>query len=176
MVKAASSSNCMRGPAVAPCKPSIPLIADQLTGRRMSPLAAIRDAHGNLQSPAQLRAQIMRPLELIKAETRLLAQRAPLWQHRRQQALPPHRLRFRGMFSVWSSAPHVPRRGDRVPATSHCACRYAHDLQDVELGFVGDGACDAGSREQIGAGAASAARVLCCALHWACQCLRALLV
>jgi hypothetical protein len=57
----------------------------------MSPLAAIRDADGNLQSPAQLRAQIKRPLELIKAEVRLLAQRSPHCQHRRQQALLPLR-------------------------------------------------------------------------------------
>jgi hypothetical protein len=40
----------------------------------------------------------------------------------------------RGMFSVWASAPHVPLCGVRVPATGHCACRYAHDRHVVELG------------------------------------------
>ena len=59
---------------------------DCFAGRRVS-LDLV--AGGKLQSPAQLRAQIMRPLELIKAEARLFAQRSPGWQHRRQQALPP---------------------------------------------------------------------------------------
>ena len=65
---------------------SILSFPDRLTGRRAS-LDLVAD--GNLQTPAQLRAQIMRPLELIKAEARLFAQRSPRWQHRRQQALPP---------------------------------------------------------------------------------------
>jgi hypothetical protein len=43
------------------------------------------------------------------------------------------------------------------------------------MGWGGDGACDAGSREE-NAGAAAAARVLCCALRLSCQCLRALCV
>ena len=60
---------------------SAPLsFADHLTGRRVS-LALV--AYGKLQSPAQLRAQIKRPLELIKSEARFFA------HHRRQQALPP---------------------------------------------------------------------------------------
>jgi hypothetical protein len=62
------------------------LFTDCLTGRRVS-LALVPD--GELRSPAQLRAQIKRPLELIKAEARFFAQRSPRWQHRRQQALPP---------------------------------------------------------------------------------------
>ena len=55
---------------------------DCLTGRRMS-LALVAD--GKLQSPAQLRAQIKRPLQLFKTKARLFAQRL----HRRQAALPP---------------------------------------------------------------------------------------
>ena len=35
---------------------------------------------------------------------------------------PALRLRCRGMFSVWASAPHAPLRGVRVPANGHCAC------------------------------------------------------
>jgi hypothetical protein len=57
-----------------------------LTGRRVS-LALVAD--GELQSPAELRAQIMRPLELIKCQKYFFAQRSPRCKHRRQQALPP---------------------------------------------------------------------------------------
>ncbi len=66
--------------------PSSLLFTDHLTGRRVS-LALVPD--GKLQSPAQLRAQIMRPLELIKAEVRFFAQRSPRCTHHRQEALPP---------------------------------------------------------------------------------------
>ena len=59
---------------------------DCLNGRTVL-LAIVAD--GILQTPAQLRAQIMRVLELIKAEALLFAQRSPRSQHRRQQALPP---------------------------------------------------------------------------------------
>ena len=58
----------------------------RLNGRTVS-LALV--AGGKLQSPAQLRAQIKRPHELIKAEARLFAQRSPRCKHRRQAALPP---------------------------------------------------------------------------------------
>ena len=59
---------------------------DRLTGRRVS-LAIV--ANGKLQTPAQLRAQIKRPLELMNVAMRCFAQRSPRWQHCRQQALPP---------------------------------------------------------------------------------------
>ena len=66
---------------------SIPLsFPDRLTGRRVS-LDLVAD--GKLQSCQQLRAQIMRPLELIKAEVRLFVQRSPRCKHRGQAALPP---------------------------------------------------------------------------------------
>ncbi len=45
-------------------------------------------ADGKLLSPAQLRAQILRPLELIKSEAQFFAQRSPRCKHRRQAALP----------------------------------------------------------------------------------------
>jgi hypothetical protein len=54
---------------------------DELTDTPVS-LALVAD--GKLQSPAQLRAQIMRPLQLIKTEARLFSQRL----HCRQAALP----------------------------------------------------------------------------------------
>jgi hypothetical protein len=59
---------------------------DHLTGRRVS-LALVLD--GILQSPAQLRAPIMQPLEFIVAEQRFSTLRSPICKHRRQQALPP---------------------------------------------------------------------------------------
>jgi hypothetical protein len=61
---------------------------DRLTGRRVS-LALV--THGKLLSPAQLRAQIKRPLELIKADACFFSQRLPRCKHgrRRQEALPP---------------------------------------------------------------------------------------
>ena len=64
--------------------PSVPLVfTDSLTGRPVSLALG-----GLLLSPAQLRAQIKRPLELIKAEARFFAQRLPRCKHRRQEALP----------------------------------------------------------------------------------------
>jgi hypothetical protein len=35
---------------------------------------------------------------------------------------------------VWASARHALLCGVRVPATGHCACRYAHGAHVVELG------------------------------------------
>jgi hypothetical protein len=51
-------------------------------------------ANGRLHTPAQLRAQIKRLLELMKAAAWFFTQRSPRWQHRRQQALPL-------LVSVW---------------------------------------------------------------------------
>jgi hypothetical protein len=63
------------------------LITDHLTCRRVS-LVLVAD--GKLRSPAQLRAQIKRPLELIKAEACFFAQQSPRCKHPRQQeSLPP---------------------------------------------------------------------------------------
>ncbi len=65
--------------------PSVPLsFTDSLTGRPVSLALG-----GHLLSPAQLRAKIKRPLDLIKAEARFFAQRSPRYKHRRQAALPP---------------------------------------------------------------------------------------
>jgi hypothetical protein len=73
------------------------------------------------------------------------------------------------VFAVCASARHVRLRGDRVPSTGHRACRCARDVQDDgALGCVDDGACDAGSREES-AGAAAAARVLCCVFNACCS-------
>ena len=62
---------------------SVPLsFTDGLTGTTVSLDLVV---NGELQTPAQLRAPIMRPLQLFKTEARLFAQRL----HRRQAALPP---------------------------------------------------------------------------------------
>ena len=66
---------------------SVPLsLTDCLTG---APVLLALVADGKLQTPTQLRAQIMRPLELIKAEARFFAHRSPRCKHLRQEALPP---------------------------------------------------------------------------------------
>jgi hypothetical protein len=72
----------------------------RLTGTRVS-LALVAD--GKLQSPAQLRAQIKRPLELIKANARFFSQRSTLCKRPRQEALPP--LGF--IFAECSPCGHV---------------------------------------------------------------------
>ena len=60
---------------------------NRLTGTPVTVSVALL-SDGKLQTP-ELRAQINRVLELIKAEALLFAQRSPRWQHRRQPALPP---------------------------------------------------------------------------------------
>ena len=55
---------------------------DDLTGTTVSVDLVV---NGKLQTPAQLRAPIMRPLQLFKTEAWLFAQRL----HRRQAVLPP---------------------------------------------------------------------------------------
>ena len=68
-------------------KPSRPLaFTNHLTGRLLS-VDLVTD--GKLLSPAQLRAQIKRPIELIKAEAYFFAQRSPRHMHCRQEALLP---------------------------------------------------------------------------------------
>jgi hypothetical protein len=59
---------------------------DHLTGRPVS-LAVVVD--GNLLSPAQLRAQIKRPLELMKASAWFFARQSPDIKRRLEQPPPP---------------------------------------------------------------------------------------
>ena len=75
---------------------------DRLTRRRVS-LALI--AHGNLLSPAQLRARIKRPLELIKSEAQFFAQRSPRFKLCRQEAL----LHLASIFAKYRPRGRVPR-------------------------------------------------------------------
>jgi hypothetical protein len=86
-----SSSSELPTPFSAPLSsssselPTLLSFADCLTGRAVSLLLVADD---KLLSPSQLRAQIKRPLELIKAEAHF-AQRSPRCKHLRQEALPP---------------------------------------------------------------------------------------
>ena len=59
---------------------------NHLTGRRES-LALVAD--GKLQSPAQLRAQIMRPLELIQAAAWFCSRQSPGMKRHREEPPPP---------------------------------------------------------------------------------------
>ena len=59
---------------------------DCLTGRLVS-LVIVSD--GKLQSPKQLRAQIMRPLELMKASAYFFARQSPGMKRHREEPLPP---------------------------------------------------------------------------------------
>ena len=59
---------------------------DRLTGRRVS-LALVAD--GKLQSCQQLRAQIMRPLELMQAAAWFFARQSPGMKRHREEPPPP---------------------------------------------------------------------------------------
>ncbi len=59
---------------------------DRLTGRRVS-LALVSD--GKLQSPAQLYAHIMRPLELMQAAAWFFARQSPGMKRHREEPPPP---------------------------------------------------------------------------------------
>ena len=173
MAKAASSCNCMRGPAVAPCKPSIPLITDELTGRRMSPLAAIRDAHGNLQSPAQLRAQIMRPLELMQAAAWFFAFQSPGMKRHREEPPPPLD------YMLTEFSPYVPARVMFGCVAAACR-RLTTAPAGVYVVYRTTGRWAAWIMERVTRGRVRRVQVLqqrraCCAyaLRLSCQCLRA---
>jgi hypothetical protein len=62
------------GPSSSSMSSKVLSFPDQLTGRRVL-LALVAD--GKLESPAQLRAQIMRPLELMKAAEWFFPPRSP---------------------------------------------------------------------------------------------------
>ncbi len=145
---------------------------DRLTGRRVS-LALVAD--GKLQSPEELRAQIKRLLELIKADVRLFAQRSPRWQHRRQEALPP----FGSNFADCS--PFVP-----VRLMFHCvatACqRLATSPADIHMAYRAWGWAEAVmervtrgrvKKVQVRLQRRGGACIACCAARLSCQCLRA---
>jgi hypothetical protein len=65
-----------------------------------------------------LHAQSIRPLELIKAEKRLLTQQSPRGMQRRQGVQPPQAAFSRNMVRVAQCASDVPQYGVRVPATA----------------------------------------------------------
>ena len=146
---------------------------NRLTGTPVTVSVALF-SDGKLQTPAQIRAQIMRVLELIKAEALLFAQRSPRWQHRRQPALPPLASvfveyapceRVRLIFSCVATACH---RLVTAPADMHMA-HMSWSWAEVVMERVTRGRVKKVQvRLQL--------RVLCCALRLSCQCVRVLCV
>jgi hypothetical protein len=101
-----------------------------LTGRRVS-LALVAD--GELQSPAELRAQIMRPLELIKCQKSFFAQRSPRCKHHRQQALQP----LSSIFAQHPPCHCVPARLALMFRFEAFACqRLATAPADMHMAFM----------------------------------------
>ncbi len=71
-----------------PPTPEPPLsFPDRLTGRRVSLVIVFAD--GKLQTPAQLRAQIMRPLELMQAAAWFFSRQSPCMKRHREEPPPP---------------------------------------------------------------------------------------
>jgi hypothetical protein len=74
----------------SPPTPEPPLsFPDRLTGRRVPLSLVIVFADGELQTPAQLRAQIMRPLELMQAAAWFFARQSPGMKRHREEPPPP---------------------------------------------------------------------------------------
>ena len=142
---------------------------DRFAGQRVT-LALVAD--GKLQSPAQLRAQIMRPLEFMQAAVWFSAQQSPgMKRHREEPPLP-----LGHMLTQFS--PCVPvrvvcgcvatacRRLATAPAGMHVwttGCWAARIMERVTRGRV--------RRVQV-----RLQRRACCALRLSCQCVRALCV
>jgi hypothetical protein len=119
-------------------------ISDRLTGRRVF-LALVAD--GKLQLPAQLRVQLMRPFELIKAAAWFFARQSPGTKRHREEPPPP----LGHMLTEFSPCVPVRVMCGCVPSTGHRVCRYAHVLQDDGALFdcVDNGACDAGHVKRV---------------------------
>jgi hypothetical protein len=62
------------------------LFPDRLTGR---PVSLSLVAHGKLQTPEEIRAQIKRPLELMKASAYFFARQSPGYKRPREEPPPP---------------------------------------------------------------------------------------
>jgi hypothetical protein len=128
-------------------------------------------ADGKLQTPAQLRAQIMLPLQLIKTEARLFAQRL----YRRQAAPPPLASIFAEYCAcgrvrhIFSCVAFACRRLATAPADICMAHRTRSWAELVMERVTRRRARKVQVRLQR-------ARVLCCALRFSCHCLRALCV
>jgi hypothetical protein len=103
-VKAYSDACKLQAATLAPAKNTVPcyddesssssmpsnvlVFPDHLTGRRVS-LALDVVADGKLQSPAQLRAQIMRPLEIMQAAAWFYVRQSPDMKRHREEPPPP---------------------------------------------------------------------------------------
>ena len=125
-----------------------------LNGRTVL-LAIVAD--GKLQTPAQLRAQIMRVLELIKAEALLFAQRPPRSQPLRQQALPP-------LASVFVEYAPLGRVRLIFPCVATACRRLATAPAGVHVMHRTTGRWAAWIMERVTRGRVRRVRVLCAAL------------
>ena len=75
--------------SVAEARPSNVLsFRDCLAGRRVA-VSLVIDLHGILQSPKELRAQIKRPLELIKYHKWFFARQSPVMKRHLEEPPPP---------------------------------------------------------------------------------------
>jgi hypothetical protein len=75
-----------RMPPAKKMKGAFLIFTDHLIGKRVYISLCVE---GNLLTPPELRAQIMRPLHLLKAATLFFARRSPGDRHRPQEPLPP---------------------------------------------------------------------------------------
>ena len=136
---------------------------DRHTGRRES-LALVAD--GKLQSPAQLRAQIMRPLKLMKAAAWFFALQSPGRKRHREEPPPP----LGHMLTEFSPC---------VQLRVMCGCvatacrRLATAPAGVHVMYRTTGRWAAWIMERVTRGSMSRVQVR---LRLSCQCLRALCV
>ena len=144
---------------------SIPLsFPDRLTGRRVS-LALVAD--GKLQSRQQLRAQIMRPLELMQAAAWFFARQSPGMKRHREEPPPP----LGYMLTEFSPC---------VPVRVMCGCvatacrRLATAPAGVHVMYRTTGRWAAWIMERVTRGRVKKVQVLlqrraCCAVRCACR-------
>ena len=137
---------------------------DCLAGRRES---LVIDHHGILQSPAQLRAQIMRVLELMQAAAWFFARQSPGMKRHLEEPPPP----LGYMLTEFSPC---------VPVRVMCGCvatacrRLATAPAGVHVMYRTTGRWAAWIMERVTRGRVKKVQVLlqrraCCAVHCACR-------
>jgi hypothetical protein len=139
-------------------------ISDRLTGRRVF-LALVAD--GKLQLPAQLRVQLMRPLELIKAAAWFFARQSPGTKRHREEPPPP----LGHMLTEFSPC---------VPVRVMCGCvatacrRLVTASAGMRMFYRTTGRCLAAwIMERVTRGHVERVQVrlqrhVCCHVHWMC--------
>jgi hypothetical protein len=138
-----------------------------LTGRRVS-LSLGADGTCHPLPPAQLRAQIKRPLELIKAAARFFAQRSARCKHRRQAALPA----LTSIFAQYPACHCVPVRL-MFPCVAFACQRLATAPADMHIEHSTWGWAEV-VMERVTRGHVKKVQVrlqrrACCAVRYACR-------